>query len=143
MLSQDTAGNTGVGYSVKTLTNKIAMDQPTLNSLATAYLQSLQQTNSGSPLVCDIAQAALLNSGDLVTITNGAAFGLSGSYEVASITKTLVKATIDIVHSSYDFSNLVDSMASSTTALSTLPVSSDQTQGAKCQPAKPFGLLSS
>ena len=124
------AGNTGIGYSVKTLTNKIAMDQPTLNTLATEYLQSLQQTNSGSPLVCDIAQAALLNSGDLVTITNGAAFGLSGSYEIASITKTLLKATIDIVHSSNDFSNLVDSMASSTTALSTLPVSSDQTQGA-------------
>ena len=58
------AGNTRSGYSVKTLTNKIAMSQATLNSLATEYLQSLQQTNSGSPLVCDIAQAALLNSGD-------------------------------------------------------------------------------
>jgi hypothetical protein len=124
------AGNTGSGYSVKTLTNKIAMSQATLNSLATEYLQSLQQTNSGSPLVCDIAQAALLNSGDLVTVTNGAAFGLSGNYETCKITKTLVKATIEIVHSVSDFSNLVDAMASSTTALSTLPVSSDQTQGA-------------
>ena len=124
------AGNTGAGYSVKTLTNKIAMSQATLNSLATEYLQSLQQTNSGSPLVCDIAQAALLNSGDLVTVTNGAAFGLSGSYEICCITKTLTKATIEIVHSVNDFSNLVDAMATSTAALSTLPVSSDQMQGA-------------
>jgi hypothetical protein len=124
------AGNTGAGYSVKTLTNKVAMDQATLNSLATEYLQSLQQTNSGSPLVCDIAQAALLNSGDLITVTNGAVFGLSGSYEIFKITKTLVKATVEIVHSVNDFSILVDAMASSTTALSTLPVSSDQVQGA-------------
>ena len=100
------AGNTGAGYSVKTLTNKIAMSQSTLNSLATEYLQSLQQTNSGSPLVCDIAQAALLNSGDLITVTNGTAFGLSGSYEIATITKTLTKATIEIVHSVNDFSTL-------------------------------------
>ena len=123
------AGNTGAGYSVKTLTNKIAMSQATLNSLATEYLQSLQQTNSGSPLVCDISQAALLNSGDLITVTNGAAFGLSGSYEIATITKTLTKATIEIVHSVNDFSNLVDTMASATTALNTLPISSDQVQG--------------
>ena len=123
------AGNTGAGYSVKTLTNKIAMSQATLNSLANEYLQSLQQTNSGSPLVCDISQAALLNSGDLVTVTNGAAFGLSGSYEIATITKTLTKATIEIVHSVNDFSNLVDAMASATTALNTLPISSDQLQG--------------
>ena len=123
------AGNTGAGYSVKTLTNKIAMSQATLNSLATEYLQSLQQTNSGSPLVCDISQAALLNSGDLITVTNGAAFGLSGSYEIATITKTLTKATIEIVHSVNDFSNLVDALASATTALNTLPISSDQVQG--------------
>ena len=123
------AGNTGAGYSVKTLTNKIAMSQATLNSLANEYLQSLQQTNSGSPLVCDISQAALLNSGDLITVTNGAAFGLSGSYEIATITKTLTKATIEIVHSVNDFSNLVDAMASATTALNTLPISSDQVQG--------------
>ena len=123
------AGNTGAGYSVKTLTNKIAMSQATLNSLATEYLQSLQQTNSGSPLVCDISQAALLNSGDLVTVTNGSAFGLSGSYEIATITKNLTKATIEIVHSVNDFSNLVDTMASATTALNTLPISSDQIQG--------------
>ena len=123
------AGNTGAGYNVKTLTNKIAMSQSTLNSLATEYLQSLQQTNSGSPLVCDISQAALLNSGDLVTVTNGAAFGLSGSYEIATITKTLTKATIEIVHSVNDFSTLVDAMASATTALNTLPISSDQVQG--------------
>ena len=105
------------------------MSQSTLNSLATEYLQSLQQTNSGSPLVCDIAQAALLNSGDLITVTNGAAFGLSGSYEIATITKTLTKATIEIVHSVNDFSTLVDAMASATTALNTLPISSDQVQG--------------
>ena len=123
------AGNTGAGYSVKTLTNKIAMSQATLNSLANEYLQSLQQTNSGSPLVCDISQAALLNSGDLVTVTNGAAFGLSGSYEIATITKNLTKATIEIVHSVNDFSNLVDTMASATTALNTLPIGSDQVQG--------------
>ena len=123
------AGNTGAGYSVKTLTNKIAMSQSTLNSLANEYLQSLQQTNSGSPLVCDISQAALLNSGDLITVTNGAAFGLSGSYEIATITKTLTKATVEIVHSVNDFSNLVDVMASATTALNTLPISSDQIQG--------------
>ena len=123
------AGNTGAGYSVKTLTNKIAMSQSTLNSLATEYLQSLQQTNSGSPLVCDIAQAALLNSGDLITVTNGTAFGLSGSYEIATITKTLTRATIEIVHSVNDFSTLVDAIASATTALNTLPVSSDQVQG--------------
>jgi hypothetical protein len=123
------AGNTGAGYNVKTLTNKIAMDQATLNSLATEYLQSLQQTNSGSPLVCDISQAALINSGDLVTVTNGASFGLSGSYETCKITKTLVKATIEIVHSVSDFSNLVDAMASATSALNTLPMSSDQIQG--------------
>ncbi len=123
------AGNTGAGYSVKTLTNKIAMSQATLNSLANEYLQSLQQTNSGSPLVCDISQEALLNSGDLVTVTNGAAFGISGSYEIATITKTLTKATIEIVHSVNDFSNLVDAMASATTALNTLPISSDQLQG--------------
>ena len=123
------AGNTGAGYNVKTLTNKIAMSQSTLNSLATEYLQSLQQTNSGSPLVCDIAQAALLNSGDLITVSNGAAFGLSGSYEIATITKTLTKATIEIVHSVNDFSNLVDALASASTALNTLPISSDQVQG--------------
>ena len=123
------AGNTSSGYNVKTLTNKIAMSQSTLNSLATEYLQSLQQTNSGSPLVCDISQAALLNSGDLVTVTNGSDFGLSGSYEIATITKTLTKATIEIVHSVNDFSNLVDAMASATTALNTLPISSDQIQG--------------
>ena len=123
------AGNTSAGYSVKTLTNKIAMSQATLNSLATEYLQSLQQTNSGSPLVCDISQAALLNSGDLITVTNGAAFGLSGSYEIATITKTLTKATIEIVHSVNDFSNLVDALASATTALNTLPISCDQVQG--------------
>ncbi len=123
------AGNTSAGYSVKTLTNKIAMSQATLNSLATEYLQSLQQTNSGSPLVCDISQAALLNSGDLITVTNGAAFGLSGSYEIATITKALTKATIEIVHSVNDFSNLVDALASATTALNTLPISSDQVQG--------------
>jgi hypothetical protein len=123
------AGNTGAGYNVKTLTNKIAMSQSTLNSLATEYLQSLQQTNSGSPLECDIGQAALLNSGDLVTVTNGADFGLAGSYEICCITKTLTKATIEIVHSVNDFSNLVNAMASATTALNTLPVSSDQVQG--------------
>ncbi len=123
------AGNTGAGYSVKTLTNKIAMSQSTLNSLATEYLQSLQQTNSGSPLVCDIAQVALLNSGDLITVTNGVSFGLSGSYEIATITKTLTKATIEIVHSVNDFSTLVDAMASATNALNTLPISSDQVQG--------------
>src|SRR5208337_1862716 len=33
-------------------------------------------------------------------------------------------------HSVNDFSNLIDALASSTTALSTLPLSSDQTQGA-------------
>jgi hypothetical protein len=123
------AGNTGAGYNVKTLTNKIAMSQSTLNSLATEYLQSLQQTNSGSPLECDISQAALLNSGDLITVTNGTAFGLSGNYEICCITKTLTKATIEIVHSVNDFSNLVNAMASATTALNTLPVSSDQVQG--------------
>ena len=123
------AGNTGAGYSVKTLTNKIAMSQATLNILANEYLQSLQQTNSGSPLVCDISQAALLSSGDLITVTNGAAFGLSGSYEIATITKNLTKATIEIVHSVNDFSNLVDALASATTALNTLPISSDQVQG--------------
>ena len=123
------AGNTGAGYNVKTLTNKIAMSQSTLDSLATEYLQSLQQTNSGSPLECDIGQAALLNSGDLITVTNGTAFGLSGSYEICCITKTLTKATIEIVHSVNDFSNLVNAMASATTALNTLPVSSDQVQG--------------
>ena len=123
------AGNTGAGYNIKTLTNKIAMSQSTLNSLATEYLQSLQQTNSGSPLECDISQAALLNSGDLITVTNGTAFGLSGSYEICCITKTLTKATIEIVHSVNDFSNLVNAMASATTALNTLPISSDQVQG--------------
>jgi concanavalin A-like lectin/glucanase superfamily protein len=134
------AGNTGAGYSVKTLTNKIGMDQATLNSLAAEYLQSLQQTNSGSPLVCDISQAALLNSGDLITVTNGSVFGLSGSYEIAKITKTLVKATIDIVHSSGDFANLVDAIASSTTALNTLPVSSDQVQGSSVSLQNLLGL---
>jgi len=128
-LIMGSAGSTGAGYNVKTLTNKIAMSQSTLNSLATEYLQSLQQTNSGSPLECDISQAALLNSGDLITVTNGTAFGLSGSYEICCITKTLTKATIEIVHSVNDFSNLVNAMASATTALNTLPVSSDQVQG--------------
>ena len=47
----------------------------------------------------------------------------------AGITKTLTKATIEIVHSVNDFSNLVNAMASATTALNTLPVSSDQVQG--------------
>jgi hypothetical protein len=49
-----------------------------LNALAAAYLQSLAETNSGCPLEADISQTATLNSGDLVTISNGAELGLSG-----------------------------------------------------------------
>jgi hypothetical protein len=122
------AGNTGAGYNVKTLTNKVAMSQASLNSLASSYLQSLQQTNSGSPLECDISQAALLGSGDLITVSNGGAFGLSGSYEVYRITKTLSKATVEIVHPVNIFDNLINAMADSTTALNTLPISTDQVQ---------------
>jgi len=132
------AGNTGAGYNVQVITNKTAMSQATLNSLATYYLQALQETNSGCPLECDIGQAALLNSGDLVTISNGAELGLSGNYEIYQITKKLTKATLDIVRSAAVFANLTDpslddilnAVAGTTTALNTMPVSSDQVQGA-------------
>jgi hypothetical protein len=122
------AGNTGASYNVKTLTNKVAMSQASLNSLASAYLQSLQQTNSGSPLECDIGQAATLSSGDLITVTNGADFGLSGSYEIYRITKNLTKVTVEIVRPVNIFDSLISAMADSTSALNTLPMSSDQVQ---------------
>ena len=132
------AGNTGSGYNVQTITNKTAMSQASLNSLAEYYFQALQETNSGSPLECDIGQSATLNSGDLVTITNGTELGLSGIYEIYQITKNLTKATLDIVRSAAVFANLTDpslddilnAVAGTTTALNTMPVSSDQVQGA-------------
>src|SRR5208283_4128882 len=48
------AGNTGAGYNVQVITSKTAMSQASLNSLASYYLQALQETNSGCPLECDI-----------------------------------------------------------------------------------------
>jgi hypothetical protein len=132
------AGNTSASYNVQTITNKVASSIATLNLLATYYLQALQETNSGCPLECDISQAAALNSGDLVTITNGTGLGLSGTYMIYKITKNLTKATINIVRptavfanlSGVNLDNLLNGIASSTTALNTMPVSSDQVQGA-------------
>ena len=130
------AGNTGSGYNVKVLSNKVALSQAALNALAFAYLQSLQQTNSGCPLECDISQAAALNSGDLVTISNGGDLGLSGNYAIYRITKNLTKATVEIVRPAGAFLNLIAAssnlanalggLANSAQSLNTLPIGSDQ-----------------
>jgi hypothetical protein len=145
------AGNTGPGYNVQVVTSKTAMSQASLNSLATYYLQSLQETNSGCPLECDISQSATLNSGDLVTITNGAGLGLSGNYAIYRITKNLTKSTVEIVRPQGIFINLIGastsiasvlgSMADSTTALATLPVGSDQIQGGSISVQQLIGLF--
>src|SRR5208283_4315636 len=100
-----------------------------------AYLQSLAETNSGCPLEADISQTAALNSGDLVTISNGAELGLSGNYAIYRITKNLTKSTLEIVppagaflaliNATSSINGVVASLANSITAQNTLPGGSD------------------
>ena len=130
-----TAGSTGAGNNTITLTNKAVSSVASLNALADAYLQSLAETNSGCPLEADISQTAALNSGDLVTITNGADLGLSGNYAIYRITKNLTKSTLEIVTSAGAFLALINatssingvvaSLANASAALQTLPSGSD------------------
>src|SRR5208283_3287036 len=129
------AGNTGAGYNVQVITSKTAMSQASLNSLASYYLQALQETNSGCPLECDIGQSATLNSGDLVTITNGAGLGLSGNYAIYRITKNLTKSTVEIVTPAGAFlalitettsiNGVISNLADNTASLQTLSSGSD------------------
>src|SRR5208283_2898909 len=100
-----------------------------------AYLQSLAETNSGCPLEADISQTAVLNSGDLVTISNGADLGLSGNYAIYRITKNLTKSTLEIVtpagaflaliNATSSINGVVASLANASAALQTLPAGSD------------------
>ena len=130
-----TAGSTGAGNNTVTLTNNAITSQASLNALASAYLESLAETNSGCPLEADIGQTALLNSGDLVTISNGAGLGLSGSYAIYRITKNLTKSTLEIVTPAGAFlalitettsiNGVISNLANSTAALNTLPGGSD------------------
>ena len=131
----DTAGSTGAGNNTITLTNKSVTSQASLNALAAAYLQSLAETNSGCPLEADISQTATLNSGDLVTISNGAGLGLSGNYAIYRITKNLTKSTLEIVtpagaflaliNATSSINGVVASLANASAALQTLPSGSD------------------
>ena len=130
-----TAGNTGAGNNTITLTNNAVTSQASLNALAAAYLQSLAETNSGCPLEADISQTATLNSGDLVTISNGAELGLSGNYAIYRITKNLTKSTLEIVtpagaflaliNATSSINGVVAKLANSSAALQTLPDGSD------------------
>ena len=109
-----------------------------LNALASAYLESLAETNSGCPLEADIGQTAALNSGDLLTITNGAELGLSmasGAYAIYRITKNLTKSTVEIVtpagaflaliNETTSINGVISNLANSTNALQTLSSGSD------------------
>ena len=107
-----TAGSTGAGNNTITLTNKAVTSLASLNALAAAYLQSLAETNSGCPLEADISQTAALNSGDLVTISNGADLGLSGNYAIYRITKNLTKSTLEIVTPAGAFLALINATSS-------------------------------
>ncbi len=107
-----TAGSTGAGNNTITLTNNAVTSQASLNALAAAYLQSLAETNSGCPLEADISQTAALNSGDLVTISNGAELGLNGNYAIYRITKNLTKSTLEIVTPAGAFLALINATSS-------------------------------
>jgi len=130
-----TAGSTGAGNNTITLTNNAVTSQASLNALAAAYLQSLAETNNGCPLEADISQTATLNSGDLVTISNGAELGLSGNYAIYRITKNLTKSTLEIVtpagaflaliNATSSINGVVASLANASAALQTLPAGSD------------------
>jgi hypothetical protein len=130
-----TAGSVGAGNNTITLTNNAVTSQSSLNALASAYLESLAETNSGCPLEADINQTAGLNSGDLVTISNGAELGLSGNYAIYRITKNLTKSTVEIVipagaflaliNETSSINGVIGNLASSTAALQTLSPGSD------------------
>jgi len=126
-----TAGSVGAGNNTITLTNNSVTSQASLNALAAAYLQSLAQTNSGCPLEADISQTAALNSGDLVTISNGSDLGLSGNYAIYRITKNLTKSTLEIVtpagaflaliNATSSINGVVAKLANASAALQTMP----------------------
>ncbi len=130
-----TAGNVTAGNNTVTLTNNSVTSQASLNALAAAYLQSLAETNSGCPLEADIAQTAGLNSGDMVTVSNGAKLGLSGSYAIYRITKNLTKSTLEVVTPAGAFlalitqatsiNGVISSLANNTNSLQTLNSGSD------------------
>ena len=149
-----TAGSTGAGNNTITLTNNAVTSQASLNALAAAYLQSLAETNSGCPLEADISQTAALNSGDLVTISNGAELGLSGNYAIYRITKNLTKSTLEIVtpagaflaliNATSSINGVVASLANASAALQTMPDGSDpNTSGMYVTLADNFGDVAS
>jgi hypothetical protein len=130
-----TAGSVGASNNTITLTNNAVTSQASLNALAAAYLQSLAETNSGCPLEADISQTATLNSGDLVTISNGSKLGLSGNYAIYRVTKNLTKSTLEIVtpagaflaliNATSSINGVVTSLANASAALQTMPDGSD------------------
>ena len=126
------------GGSVIIMNERSVSDVPSLNALAASYLASMNTTNAGCPVVVDPSFGAMLNSGDIVTISNGAELGLpSGiTWSIYRVTKNLSKCTVEIVPYAGAFAALIAQASSlngiltnisqTSTQLQTLPISSDQ-----------------
>ncbi len=90
---QGTAGTPG--GSVATFTEKKACDVATLNNVAAAKLQKLNNPSNGNSLECLITQVATWHPGQYVS-ANRPDLDLVGSFIIQRITKNAVTCTVEV-----------------------------------------------
>jgi len=88
-------GSAGAGVNVAVYREKKATDVATLTLLAEQKLAELNTDSTGAPLEVVISEAALLYSGDTLTL-DVPEFSLSGTFRIKRVTKYTAKATVEL-----------------------------------------------
>jgi len=88
-------GSAGTGDNIAVFTEKGAMDVDTLNTLAQKKLNELNTESGGVTLPLKVSQGYNLYPGDTVSL-NKPELGLSGTYKVLAVTKTIDKVKIEV-----------------------------------------------
>jgi len=102
-------GSAGNGTNIITFTERKAMDQPTLNRIASYYKNLLNKDTQGVKLKTNIINAYTFSPGDTITI-NKPKLNMSGSYTIRKITKKPTVAEIEIDREETTLQNYFDKM---------------------------------